>query len=194
MQNEDFYVCRDCHKKLHVSTSVKDATRKRGIMERCKPCDRKRKQSYRDDPVSGEKQRIKVRDAMRAQRRERKAAGQHWGDSLTDEQLEQRRVQMRKYSRESRWRKLGITPELYDATFAEQNGLCSICGSDTPKRGKGQDEVFSFDHDHVTGQLRGLLCVDCNLMIGHANDDPERLAKGIAYLARWGIQGHRDDL
>ena len=101
MQNRETFVCRDCHEKFPVEESVKDASRKRGIMERCKPCDRDRKKAHRTE--NAQDVRVKVRDANRALRRERKASGQHWGDSLTDEQLEARRAHMRQYSRERRW-------------------------------------------------------------------------------------------
>lgn len=167
------FTCRDCKQEFPVSKSVKDASRKSGIMERCRECDYKRKKDYRDDPVTGPIQRERVREAM---------AKPHM------------RAAQAKYIREKRWASIGATPEYYDAQFAEQGGRCDICGTDVPKRGEGQDEFFCIDHDHAKqGEdgLRGLLCVHCNLMIGHALDDPERLAKGIAYLGRWGIMGHR---
>jgi hypothetical protein len=194
VKNEDFYVCRDCHQKLHVSTSVKDASRKRGIMERCQECDRKRKKAHRDSPVTGPAQRVKVRNAMRALNRERRAAGTGWSDSLTEEQLEAKRAGNRRYNREKRWASIGASPEYYAEQFARQGGRCAMCGTDKPARGRSgkEDEYFCIDHCHKTGALRGLLCSDCNLIIGHANDDPERLRAGIAYLGLYEGQGRGD--
>jgi Recombination endonuclease VII len=40
------------------------------------------------------------------------------------------------------------------------------------------------DHDHVTDEPRGLLCPNCNLLLGHAHDSAEILAKAISYLTR----------
>jgi hypothetical protein len=56
----------------------------------------------------------------------------------------------------------GITVEDYGRMFIEQNGRCAICG-------KHQLElscILGVDHDHVTGKIRGLLCVNCNRNLG----------------------------
>jgi len=52
--------------------------------------------------------------------------------------------------------KLGLTIEQYDAMLASQGGGCAICGA-TPKTRR-----LDTDHDHRTGQIRGLLCHRCN--------------------------------
>jgi hypothetical protein len=63
----------------------------------------------------------------------------------------------------------GITVEEYDEWM---RGACGICG--------GLSEHL--DHDHVTGKIRGPLCGHCNLMLGHAKDDPDRLRAAAEYL------------
>ncbi len=111
----------------------------------------------------------------------------HWSDSLTEEQLESKRASSRKYNREKRWAAIGASPEYYAERLAEQEGLCSICGTArNPCRGvKREDEFFCIDHDHETGILRGLLCTPCDLVIGNAKDDPDILRSAIAYLEYW---------
>jgi len=73
-----------------------------------------------------------------------------------------------------------VTPEQYAALLARQEGRCAICQTDQPG-GKGSWHV---DHDHATGGVRGLLCSQCNLMLGHARDDPARLRAALEYLSR----------
>jgi DNA repair photolyase len=73
----------------------------------------------------------------------------------------------------------GITPEDYDRTYAEQGGVCAICGADSPGR---SSPYFHVDHCHATNVVRGLLCNGCNLGLGHFKDNVQRLAAAINYL------------
>jgi hypothetical protein len=50
---------------------------------------------------------------------------------------------------------------------------CVICGSDEP---------LVVDHDHKTGQVRGMLCNHCNRGLGHFRDDPELLEFAAMYV------------
>lgn len=76
--------------------------------------------------------------------------------------------------------KYGISPERYAEMLAEQGDRCAICGTDTPA-GKGG---WHTDHDHATNRVRGLLCHHCNLLLGHAKDDPAILRAAVDYLMR----------
>lgn len=73
----------------------------------------------------------------------------------------------------------GITPEQYEAMLAEQGGVCAIC------RRKDKGRNLAVDHDHETGQVRGLLCQACNRAIGQLGEDPDRLDTAVSYLRRW---------
>jgi Recombination endonuclease VII/HNH endonuclease len=78
----------------------------------------------------------------------------------------------------------GITLETYNVMLAAQNGVCDICkGVETyvPK-GHGTPKPLSVDHNHETGQIRGLLCSNCNYVIGHCKEDRAVLLTAAKYL------------
>lgn len=61
--------------------------------------------------------------------------------------------------------------------LTDQNRTCAICKNPFETR----PEV---DHDHGTGRVRGLLCGNCNKMLGHARDNVSVLNAAIQYLQR----------
>ena len=77
-------------------------------------------------------------------------------------------------------RRFGLTPEGYDTLLAAQGGGCAICSTRDP--GGRWGTHFAVDHDHDSGSVRGLLCSRCNVMLGNAKDDPERLRAAASYL------------
>ena len=69
-----------------------------------------------------------------------------------------------------------ITAEKYDELNAIKN--CECCGRNKKDFVKG----LSVDHCHNTGEVRGVLCPNCNTAIGLFNDDPGVMKKAIGYL------------
>lgn len=69
--------------------------------------------------------------------------------------------------------------------MAEAQGhKCAICEQPETEMRNGIVRHLSVDHDHKTGAIRALLCTACNTGLGKFKDDPEILAKAIAYLAK----------
>lgn len=73
-------------------------------------------------------------------------------------------------------KKYGITEKDYNILLKKNNGGCWICGRKPKKR------RLCVDHNHKTGQVRGLLCYKCNYGLPWFNDDPELLMKANKYL------------
>ena len=73
----------------------------------------------------------------------------------------------------------GIGTDDYDQMLAEQNYLCAICGTDNPGHSGNR---FVVDHDHETGDVRGLLCSPCNTALGLFKDNTETLVSATSYL------------
>lgn len=82
-------------------------------------------------------------------------------------------------------RNYGISLNDYNELVITQCGACAICGDvpcEEPDAGRNQMRLH-VDHDHKTGEIRGLLCSDCNRGIGFFKDDPEMLKRAAHYLA-----------
>ena len=80
-------------------------------------------------------------------------------------------------------KKYGMDYDEYDRMFSEQQGCCAICKSSDPKgRWIGNTRALCVDHDHTTGQVRGLLCNTCNQGLGNFFDNIEYLERAIVYL------------
>lgn len=83
--------------------------------------------------------------------------------------------------------KYGLTLEDYNELLQRQGGHCATCDR-TPEenegRGKaaGKSIMLAVDHNHVTGEVRGLLCWWCNLALGYLQDDPDRAERIVDYL------------
>ena len=83
-------------------------------------------------------------------------------------------------------RKYGISVEEYRNLFIKQNNLCAVCGNPETAVDKinGNIRSLALDHNHKTGEIRGLLCQNCNNAIGHLHEDLTLLDKIRNYLKK----------
>lgn len=76
----------------------------------------------------------------------------------------------------------------YNILLEKQNNCCAICQtteSGGRKSGRGGAvEVFYVDHDHKTGNVRGLLCNICNRTMGYVGENSNVLEEMIKYLKK----------
>lgn len=87
----------------------------------------------------------------------------------------------RKYNLKSQY---NMTIEDYDKMLMLQGGVCAICRKPETYSHYLSKQVrrLSVDHNHITGEVRGLLCHKCNLLIGGAEDSIDILYSTIEYL------------
>lgn len=76
----------------------------------------------------------------------------------------------------------GISAHEYLGLLEAQGGVCAICGNPETKIHKGAPILLSVDHNHETGEIRGLLCSACNMGLGSFRDDRDLLQKAADYL------------
>ena len=70
----------------------------------------------------------------------------------------------------------GLSKIAFETMVAQQNFCCAICG---------RKRKLGVDHDHLTGNVRALLCGSCNRGLGLFGESVERLAQAIIYLERF---------
>ena len=73
----------------------------------------------------------------------------------------------------------GITPEDYNNIFLKQDGKCAICGVHQSEFKR----PLVVDHNHITGEIRSLLCNSCNSVIGFSYESIDIMRKAIEYLS-----------
>lgn len=78
-----------------------------------------------------------------------------------------------------RW--YGITLAEYDRLLVQQNYCCAICNIPQEKLSRRLD----IDHNHKSGQVRGLLCSSCNTTLGKINEDIPTAESLVSYLKKW---------
>lgn len=77
-------------------------------------------------------------------------------------------------------KKFGITVEQYEDKLMEQNGVCAIC-----KKVCKSGRLLAVDHNHSTNKNRGLLCANCNIGIGHLQEDFDIIQSAVEYLKKY---------
>jgi DNA-directed RNA polymerase subunit RPC12/RpoP len=85
--------------------------------------------------------------------------------------------------------RFGITLERFDEMIVAQCGRCSICGRPMTS-GKGA----CVDHNHTTGKVRDLLCLECNHAIGLMKENPDRMRSAADYVERHNSTEEMDHL
>lgn len=78
-------------------------------------------------------------------------------------------------------RNYNLTLDDYQRMFNEQKGYCAICGRHQTELKK----TLCVDHDHVTGEIRELLCHSCNVAIGLLKDNSKITNNATEYLIKY---------
>jgi hypothetical protein len=116
--------------------------------------------------------------------------GKKWYENNRESELERNRkyYQENKEAKKARHRvyvlkgRYGLTEDQYLEMVDKRNGKCDICDVVYTK-------TLNVDHNHKTGEVRGLLCNNCNRGLGHLKDSIEILESAIYYLKSCEISG-----
>jgi hypothetical protein len=149
------------------------------------PVRKNKKKTWKESPQARERRLAAGRAYQKAHRKQYAINTAHWRARKVKEDptyLERRRADDRNRSRERRY---GISTTDYERMLAHQGGRCALC-----RRKREQTRIpkrsLSVDHSHATGKIRGLLCNNCNVLLGFAGDDANTLVRGAIFLVRHG--------
>jgi hypothetical protein len=80
--------------------------------------------------------------------------------------------------------KYGVTEEQLMKALEEQNNACAICKEPLPNLlvYENRRRGYAIDHNHDSGEFRGVLCTNCNSLLGMARDSKFILEAAIDYL------------
>lgn len=78
--------------------------------------------------------------------------------------------------------RFGIDLEEYTKMLAAQNGSCKICKKPETAVIRGTLARLAVDHNHLTGEVRGLLCLRCNTGIAFLDNNPGILPEVLKYM------------
>lgn len=155
----DTKLCTRCEIEKPVEDFRRGQGYRGGIRSRCKVCEADRLREWREaNPERRKAQSKRMNDKHRMN-----GTGYYSGDP--EVALRRRNAHL--------IRKYGITLEQEAAMRAEQGGGCAACG---------EVSILHVDHCHDTGEVRGLLCDDCNRSAGAVGDSAPRLRALADYL------------
>lgn len=134
-----------------------------------------RKKKWRDKNKTTIRAKIKKWNTDNADRVRTKQ--KEWAQSNPDK--------IREYQRSSARKKMyGIDREAYNRKLAEQGGVCAICKQPERVIINGRRINLAVDHDHLTDEIRDLLCSSCNGALGLVKDSIAWLEAMIEYLKK----------
>jgi len=109
-------------------------------------------------------------DWVKGNAKKRKAAVAKYDSKPENKEKKRKRGRLR------RLKKYGLTENDFEIQLHRQNYSCYGCLRKIDKKSA------RIDHCHVTGRFRGLLCDQCNWVLGYVRDNPIVLRRLMAYL------------
>ncbi len=156
--------CKHCHEEKALDDFYTDRKARDGRRPECKACNlARRKAKYKENP------RPYIDRVLKWQRDnpERVRANMDRFRASGKKKVSDRRSHLK--------RNYGLTLEAFDELLVSQGDGCAICG---------RTDADNVDHDHETGEVRGILCFKCNVAIGLLDEDASRALSAGAYLDR----------
>lgn len=161
-------ICSKCKSVKPLHDFIKSKQSKDGLSSWCKQCNRARnRNSYYLDHQAQKARDKNKRDKNKKHYREYHKKYYH------SDKLRQRNYHLKKC--------YGIKQADYEMMLNYQEHKCAICNEQL-------GEKLFVDHNHSTEEVRGLLCLNCNLALGYVKENRQILENMIDYLTDYPAQ------
>jgi len=159
-------ICSRCRRYLSCDNFYINSATSTGLSGYCKDCDKKRKKTPEYRVKANETQRKYYKNNPEYRERAREYARQRTPEEKRQQDLK---------------KNYNMTLEDFMLILEQQRGCCAICGTNDPY--SRHINGWCVDHNHNTGRVRGILCHQCNVAVGHLQDSPELCDNAAQYLS-----------
>ena len=171
-------ICRECgsNKKLsdfHGHPGMKD-----GHLNYCKKCRNKENSEYQQTKKGKEAHGKACRKYGKTEKGEvvrTRYLNSEKGKRLLARNAKIKKSDLQQY-KDCIKHNYGITIEQYNQMFVEQKGVCFLC------KKPELDRRLGVDHNHDTGEIRSLLCRQCNFLVGHIENNVSMVKQILKYI------------
>ena len=174
MENNNYKTCKTCKQALPFSDYNKEPRSKDKLFYSCKKCNNIYRQELRANRPKTEEQLKIHREKNKIHYERNKAKKAIYSKNRRKDHPEIYRDTAYKY-------KYGISIDNYKKLLVEQNNCCAICKISQ----KDINYHLVVDHCHVSSNVRGLLCRNCNLALGYLKDNIETINSTLSYLNKY---------
>lgn len=161
-------VCTKCGKEYPATTEFfyKKSKDKDLLLWECKSCNKTTCKKYREEN----------KDIIYHKRKKYREENREKIKKHLESTKDKRRVN--KITKQYR-----VTEEFLQEIMNNQLGCCAICNESLVSPSSAAS--YHIDHNHTTGEVRGLLCSKCNFLLGFALDNKDILSSAVSYLIKY---------
>lgn len=163
-------ICRVCDATAYTEEDLESFTKVENLCKKCKAANDK---AYRLRNLDKQKQWNKDKYARLSAEEKVEMSKKQYArqkELYTPDELKERQ-----YFRHTK-HKYGVTEEIFYKMLEDQGNSCKVCGCYIDRSN------INIDHNHETGEVRALLCCNCNALLGKSNDSPKLLRAALEYL------------
>jgi hypothetical protein len=166
--------CTKCGEQKPLSEFNKNKSKKDGLGTECKPCAKQNLKKWLSQ--NPEKQKANKRKWYKNNWEKARKQSKNWRQNNPD--------RYRAHMTTSKLKKYNLTLESFEEKKLSQNNKCEIC-----REPLGRGFEVHIDHCHKTNNVRGILCIHCNTLLGRAKDSPNILKSALNYLEKYNSKG-----